>query len=60
MKFIFLFGMNLSVEMKIPVVEQLGILYLPRVEAPLRLLALARREVKAGQIFFTCLPDRQA
>jgi len=38
--------------MKLPVAEQRGILYLPRVDAPLRLSALARREVKAGEFFF--------
>jgi len=39
--------------MKLSVAEKRGILYLPRVDAPLRLSALARREVKAGD-FFLC------
>jgi len=39
--------------MKLPVAEQRGILYLPRVDAPLRLSALARREVQGGK-FFLC------
>jgi len=38
--------------MKLPVAEQQGIIYLPRLYAPLRLSALARREVKAGEFFF--------
>jgi len=37
--------------MKFPVAEQRGILNLPRVDAPLRLSALARRGVKAGEYF---------
>jgi len=39
--------------MKLPFAEQRSILYLPRVAAPLRLSALARREGKAGD-FFLC------
>ena len=38
--------------MKLPVAVQRGFLNLPRIDAPLRLSALARREVKAGEIFF--------
>ena len=38
--------------MNLPVAEQRGILNMTRVDAPLRLSALARRVVKAGEFFF--------